>query len=258
MASNDRSTRAETPSGDPTLFFHPREVAIIGKYLGMADLLPKEIQRLEPDALELKEELWDEAANGIALHFADGGGTELALENAVARICLQNVQEQLPQWAACVGDRWVEGRSLKPAEKLPLRVLSPLHLFTINWADSGPGFSWPEAYYVTLLPWFNRYVVTASDDGVEPHGYSDFALGHFDRSENEIAGSRRVVTDFWKTYLEYDHPGWAYLFFEGAVNSAGADEWRRGVWPDEDDKAPDQGEAKTAQEDITPPRVPTR
>ena len=32
----------------------------------------------------------------------------------------------------------------------------------INWADSGPGMSWPEAYHVFRVPGFDRYVVTAS------------------------------------------------------------------------------------------------
>jgi hypothetical protein len=29
---------------------------------------------------------------------------------------------------------------------------NPQLLFSINWATSGPGFEWPEAYYVTYVP----------------------------------------------------------------------------------------------------------
>ena len=43
---------------------------------------------------------------------------------------------------------------------------NPKLLFSINWATSGPGFEWPEAYYVTYIPGLEKYVFTASRDGV--------------------------------------------------------------------------------------------
>jgi hypothetical protein len=45
-------------------------------------------------------------------------------------------------------------------------AFNPQLVCTINWADSGPGFSWPESYHVTYLPGFDKFVITASTDGL--------------------------------------------------------------------------------------------
>ena len=67
-------------------------------------------------------------------------------------------------------------RKVKEPSQLPSRILLPKHLFTINWANSAPGLSWPEAYYVTQLPGWDVYIVTASQDTDEIYGYEDFAI----------------------------------------------------------------------------------
>ena len=73
------------------------------------------------------------------------------LENAIARICLESAQRSLPQWAMVRDGKVTLGRRRQRTARRA-RKLRPVHLFTINWADSGPGFSWPEAYHVTCLP----------------------------------------------------------------------------------------------------------
>jgi len=101
------------------------------------------------------------------------------IDAAVANIVLRPVERQLPQWAAVYRDRVVFAREYHEDAGTAPRMVSllPVWMFTINWADSGPGFSWPEQYRVTYLPIFDRYVVTASADSPEAWGYCDFALG---------------------------------------------------------------------------------
>ena len=50
---------------------------------------------------------------------------------------------------------------------------NPKLLFSINWATSGPGYEWPEAYYVTYVPGLEKYVFTASRDGADAFGCED-------------------------------------------------------------------------------------
>lgn len=69
----------------------------------------------------------------------------------------------------------------------------PQYLFTLNWADSGPGFSWPGAYYTTWVPSYERFVVTYSADSPEVWGYADIAIGQFGVKEALKDGSHRLI-----------------------------------------------------------------
>jgi hypothetical protein len=64
----------------------------------------------------------------------------------------EQVERQLPGWSAITDDgEFVTERHFRDVSAIPHRkvaVLPPRHLLTINWADSGPGYSWPVAYYV--------------------------------------------------------------------------------------------------------------
>jgi hypothetical protein len=82
---------------------------------------------------------------------------------AVAQILLHEVQGTLPQWAAS-GERVSLNRKAHKRHEDARLSFNPQLVCTINWADSGPGFSWPEAYHVTYLPGFDKFVVTASRD----------------------------------------------------------------------------------------------
>ena len=78
---------------------------------------------------------------------------------AVAAIVLERIQNTLPQWAS-VQLRESEdeesvvtlAREIKQRQALRTVELVPQYLLTINWANSGPGFSWPVAYHVTWVP----------------------------------------------------------------------------------------------------------
>src|SRR5690349_12416750 len=114
------------------------------------------------------------------------------IDAAVAFIVLERAEPRLPQWSTVRNDELIFAREYRDSARIPNRkvVLQPRHLFTINWADSGPGFSWPKAYSVTWLPYYDRFVVTASADCPDMFGYCDFALGAFgiDKPIKEEAG----------------------------------------------------------------------
>ena len=115
----------------------------------------------------------------------------------VAYIVLEQVERQLPGWSAITDDgEFVTERHFRDVSAIPHRkvvVLPPRHLLTINWADSGPGYSWPVAYYVAWLPYYDRFVVTASADCPEGFGYCDFAIGSFGIETPLKGGARRII-----------------------------------------------------------------
>jgi hypothetical protein len=165
------------------------------------------------------------------LRSAGGYLDENASSNAVARIVLTSIQHRLPQWAAVRADGQVRyARAYRPARHAQVEPL-PQYLFTINWADSGPGFSWPEAYHATFLPGFDRYVVTASQDSPDVHGYTDEAIGHFGKDEEREASIGRVIRDWWSWQADTGQPRWAYLFGVGEIDSDTATAWGDAVWP---------------------------
>ena len=98
---------------------------------------------------------------------ASGYGEEDA---AVASIVLERIQHTLPQWAS-VKLRENENeesvitlaREIKERHARRTVELVPQYLLTINWADSGPGFSWPVAYHVTWVPIYDEYSTLSYD-----------------------------------------------------------------------------------------------
>jgi hypothetical protein len=122
------------------------------------------------------------------------------IDTAVAQILLERIQDHLPTWTALMGDRFVIARSIFDRRARRKIELWPHHLLTINWADSGPGLSWPVAYKATYVPLFDRIVVTASADCPETFGgVCDVAIGAFG-SETYILAvlcSRRHHNRIW-------------------------------------------------------------
>ena len=76
------------------------------------------------------------------------------IDAAVAQILLERIQDHLPNFTALVGDRFHVARPILDRRARRRVELWPRHLLTINWADSGPGFSWPVAYNATYVPGF--------------------------------------------------------------------------------------------------------
>jgi hypothetical protein len=158
------------------------------------------------------------------------------IDATVAFIVLERAEQRLPQWSAIADNELIVARKYRDASKVPNRkaVLQPRHLFTINWADSGPGFSWPVAYYVTWLPYYDRHVVTASADCPDALGYCDFALGAFSIKTPIKEGARKIICADWSHQnTAYEQPRWAYLFSTELISKQEAEAWAEQVWPSE-------------------------
>jgi len=168
------------------------------------------------------------------------------LQAAAATVLLRRIADRLPQWA-CVGDGTVVlGRKKTKRAKSPHK---PKYLFEVNWADSGPGFSWPTAYHVVVVPRHDRAVVIASADCPDTFGFVDMAIGHFPADRDLCAGSKEIIVADW-TRLAGDGQGrWAYLFGNGLVDAETANTWADEVWPECDDddesKEEDDNEGET-------------
>jgi hypothetical protein len=165
------------------------------------------------------------------------------LQIAVARVLLNPIQGSLPQWAGVRenGELVLNRKEIQRHPDATKLTLNPRLICCINWADSGPGFSWPESYHVTYIPGLEKYIVTSSRDGADAFGCADHALGWGSATEGELLVAKRVVQGFWEHQRnEWDQERWAYLFDEGLINTATANCWAEEIWPQ--DNASDEDE----------------
>lgn len=157
-------------------------------------------------------------------------GSKFNIPNAVARIALSRVQDALPAWACYQEGNISVARTYSQPEDRAVELL-PLYLITINWADSGPGFSWPEAYYLVWLPEFDRYVVTASQDSTDCYGFEDIAIGFAPYAPDRKQIAKKLITDWWLGQSRsYDQAEWECIFDTGFISEDEAYEWRDEVW----------------------------
>jgi hypothetical protein len=222
--------------------YTPTERALLAAYLGYPDPAPHDLEGIDITKAVDPEE-WDESVQGIAplpnLYDTD----HLMLENAVARICLEPVAPELPQWASVSGGKVTLARQRRRRTALRShRPRRPKYLFTINWADSGPGFSWPEKYYVARIPGYEVCIVTGSADSPDAHGYCDFALGWYAGGVSDVDKAGEIIRAWWAGQLMgHDQQRWAYLFGTGAVDEQTAERWADAVWGTEDADEEDDG-----------------
>ena len=165
------------------------------------------------------------------------------LQIAVARVLLNPIQASLPQWAAVreSGEVLLNRKEIQRHPQAVRLTLEPQLVCCINWADSGPGYSWPESYHVTYIPGLEKFIVTASRDGADAFGCADHALGWGSAAEGELLVAKRIIQGFWEHQRnEWDQECWAYLFDEGLINETTANSWAEEIWPQ--DKAPDEEE----------------
>ena len=92
----------------------------------------------------------------LELHVGKATGDEFnyrAIDNAVARIALAPVRKNLPTWGGLGKDGAFHSRQSVNESILPERGYrsDPVHVLSINWATSGPGFSWPLKYYISWI-----------------------------------------------------------------------------------------------------------
>lgn len=153
---------------------------------------------------------------------------------AVAQILLNPIQDSLPNYGVFNRDgKVVLGRLRKNRSKDARLNFNPQHVCTINWADSAPGLCWPEAYHVTYLPGFNKYIVTASRDGNDTFGCADNAIGYTDSDLSPEEAARSIIVPYWEGQVyDWDQGRWVYLFNEGLIDSHTANTWADEVWPD--------------------------
>ena len=169
------------------------------------------------------------------------------LDAWVGAFATRDVQGRLPNWGVAYADGSVETTRTIDQRRRSRRVASCNRLlFEINWADSGPGMSWPAQYRLGWLPGFDRHVVTCSADTAEVLGYCDFALGSFPHV-SDVAGRRAraraiIVADWRIQYERYDQGPWAYLFQAGEVGEDEAMQWRAEAWGSGEEEEGEEGE----------------
>ena len=226
------TTRKGDSADSRTTLFHPVENTILSEWLGVKQPAnTPDYSDLEPQAYE------DNGLNYVTLRHDYTGieGSDNALSDAVARIALKSIEHRLPQFMAFNRDaseiEW--GRhygDLAQRNEQPV-VLMPRLAFSINWADSAPGISWPESYHVTYIPGYDLYIVTGSNDTPEVYGYCDRAIGHFPRSMEVVKGVRELLMEDWaKMFHGFDQGRWQDFLDEGIIRETQAINWRNRVW----------------------------
>lgn len=215
-------------------FYYPQEYRII------AYLLNVPVPECAPQEWPEEEDYDNDEYQGIFKEYEIDDHYEfddLSEKNAVARIALNGIQEKLPLWREpFVNDNPKLGRNFDGKSKTN-GAFFPLHLFTINWGTSAPGFSWPEAYNVTLLPIFDYYVVTASQDSSEPYGCADITIGWFKASGDIKSNCEKIILKHWE-HLSSQHTcketdlRWAEFEKDGIFKEHDAVKLAHKVWPD--------------------------
>jgi hypothetical protein len=160
---------------------------------------------------------WDEEE--LARKIAGCEGEDRCVEAAVATILLRSIEYRLPNWGTWSPETGVlTARTRRPRTDSRKLHLVPKHLFTINWASSGPGYSWPVEYNLCWVPLYEKYVVTVSADSPEGlAGYTDLALGSFgrDRDVKDRVGAI-VVGDWYGQFMEWNQAQWKYVAGTGS------------------------------------------
>lgn len=218
-----------TPTNCSQELFHPIVHAILADYLQVERLPCATGINLED---EVEQDWNNENQDGVIRPrpTCNGDVDDGLLENAVARLVLNGIENRLPQWAAVYADGQILlGRTHNRKRKGQLTLL-PQFLFEINWADSGPGYSWPEQYHVAYVPGYHRYVVTASQDSPDTYGYEDIAIGQFPAETPLEAGCRQAIIDWWRQLDRDPDLRWQDFWSAGLFNDSEAYEWADVVW----------------------------
>ena len=178
----------------------------------------------------------DKVAQKIAGCDADSCDGYRYLEAAVAAILLRSIERGLPNWGGWSPETGVMlARKRRPRTDSRRLHLVSQRLFTINWASSGPGFSWPHQYTLTWVPLYERYVVTVSADSPEGLcGYTDLALGSFGASEDVEKCVRAIVVGDWRgQYLEWNQAQWTDIEETGLISTETLMRWAGEIWGEE-------------------------
>jgi hypothetical protein len=223
-------------NSDAVDLFTPDEDAVLARWFGVEP--PESAKGV--DVAEAVERLG----------FKDEPGHYELIDAAVAFILIERAEQHKPPWASVSGGRAVVlARKYRDSDGVPERkvILQPRSLFEINWADSGPGFSWPVSYYATWVPHYDRFVVTASADCPDAFGYCDFALGAFGGDTPIKDGAKSIICGDWRQQLdEWCQSPWEYLFDTGLISGDEARAWADEVWATEVEEDAEDDDATNA------------
>ena len=233
-------------------YFHPCEHAILAEYFQLKEKLPKGAQDIDPFHTVSSDDDYDEAENGITCRAGRGDrGDDSALSNAVARIALAPIRTSLPTWGTCGNTGVFHTRQKENKGDLPLRGFrsDPVLVLSINWADSGPGYSWPVHYYISWIPVYDQYVVTASYDSDDVEGYLDVAIGRLAEGAEIETDLKQVIKGHWDQDAMYLQ-GWADCLDSGIVKDPWA--WRNEISWGYDDNGDEAGYSEEEEGDEEP------
>jgi hypothetical protein len=216
----------------PPLFDGP-ELEILRRFLGLPAGDSAAAARVEPahdqelDSIHDRDDL---RVTPVRLpigprHNSDFPRRDFGVCASVGQLCIDAVQQRLTDWYLPPG---ATERICFPS---PLaQLLQPRLICSINWADSGPGCSWPESYGLTYLHPFRRFVVTATPDQ-EVWGYSRLAIGAFPRGAAIVGSCRAILEGWWRHQHELGHEeGWTHFLGSGLLTAKVACDVRRNVW----------------------------
>jgi hypothetical protein len=188
---------------------------------------PHSVDRWVSLIRDRSDQIGNSAAANTGEEFTTCG--DLRLDGEVAKFVLEPVRSRLPEW----GYRKEDGSlftTRPPASPTATKLRAiPLLLFSVNWADSGPGYSWPEAYYVTPVPELGVRIVTASVDCDEIWGCTDLAIGMCRSIGRPEWGTKKIIASWWRRGCGIMRP-WDMFWSPGLISGARARQWRSEVF----------------------------
>jgi hypothetical protein len=214
--------------------FFPTEAAIVRIALG-----------LKPTPQDHGLDLWSADVPKGAVHLlpseSDDRDLEAAAGNALARMIFSGFEDQLPTF---VWSRAGIVFTTRPGREQ--KRFDPQRLFCINWATSGPGFSWPEAYYLCWMPVFERWVLVSARDSPEVDGYCDRLVGHFVDCDEPMGEAEQVIEQHWLSLQAFEQQRFEELMDCGTAIDANAIADR--VWEEYEDDADEEDQEEDWEE----------
>lgn len=218
--------------------YHRIEAAILRRAFG-----------LPPEPSDADVDVWGRGSvvspGVIRLEVPECGSLDeaRAVSDAAARLVLSGLEQRLPNYIVRLDTGAIRGaRGARRGRRQAVRGM-PFMLFGINWADSGPGMSWPEHFHLGWLPGFERWAVTASRDTSEIDGYCDRLLGSFEPCDDPLESACALIQAEWqRQYDDESQERWVEIFGGGRVSSTTVCTMGDVVWGevDEDGELVDQ------------------
>ena len=179
--------------------YHPVEHFYLRSYFNFGSELPDGVSEEEL----YSDYSWETEQPLPSYPLLQSGPTQnldASINNVVARLILEPIADRLPNFTTVSRKDGSICSTRPPASKAyKSRAVTglPNFLFKINWATSGPGFSWEELYHVGFLAEYDLYVVTASQDSSDALGFCDVCIGFFSETQDFIQDALYLVMEWW-------------------------------------------------------------